>query len=36
MFGMGEEDVIESINDFESNDKFKTTFQYERIDIRRN
>ena len=36
MFGMGEEDAIESIKDFESNDKFKTTFQYERIDIRRN
>ena len=33
MFGMTEEDVIEYIKDFEPNDEFETTLQYERIDI---
>ena len=33
MFGMTEEDVIEFIKDFEPNDEFETTLQYERIDI---
>ena len=33
MFGMTEEDVIEFIKDFECNDEFETTLQYERIDI---
>ena len=31
MFDMTEEDVIKFIKDFESNDEFETTFQYERI-----
>ena len=33
MFDMTEEDVIEFIKDFEPNDEFETTLQYERIDI---
>ena len=33
MFEMTEEDVIEFINDFEPNDEFGTTLQYERIYI---
>ena len=33
MFDMTEEDVIEFIKDFEPDDEFETTLQYERIDI---
>ena len=32
MFDMTEEDAIEFVKDFEPNDGFKTTLQYERID----
>ena len=33
MFDMTLEDVIDFIKDFESDDEFETTLQYERIDI---
>ena len=33
MFDMTEEDVIEFIKDFESDDEFETTLQYEKIDV---
>ena len=33
MFDMTEEDVIEFIKDFEPDDEFETTLEYERIDI---
>ena len=33
MFDMTGEDVIEFIKDFEPNNKFETTLQYERIGI---
>ena len=33
MFEMTGEDVIKFIKDFEPNDEFETTWQYERIDI---
>ena len=33
MFDMTEENVIEFIKDFELDDEFETTLQYEKIDI---
>ena len=33
MFDMTEEDVIEFIKDFETDDELETTLQFERIDI---
>ena len=33
MFDMTEEDVIEFIKDFEPDDEFETTLEYERFDI---
>ena len=33
MVDITEEDVIEFIKDFESDDEFETTLQYKRIDI---